>query len=213
MKKPVTILIAEDHILVREAWQLILNDDPRFTVTGSCSAGEEVVQLASQLAPDVILMDINLKGMDGFRATEMIHLQNPSIKIIGLSMHVELSFVKKMMKAGASGYVTKNSGPDELFAAIEQVQGAGKFICEEVRQELSMRFTETGQGQSSPQLSIRELQVVSYIKKGYSSREIASMLGVSGKTIDNHRHNIMKKLNVHNTAALVDQVNRLGMGS
>lgn len=210
MKRPITIFIAEDHILVREAWQLVLNEDPRFTVIGSCSAGEEAVQLASQLAPDVILMDINLQGMDGFRATEEIHRQNPSIKIIGLSMHVELNFVKKMMSAGASGYVTKNSGADELFAAIGH-EGPGKFVCEEVRQELSMHFAETNSGQPSTKLSPREQEIVTYIKRGHSSREIASMLGLSRKTVDHHRYNIMKKLNVHNTAALVNYVNKQGM--
>jgi DNA-binding NarL/FixJ family response regulator len=206
--KPITVLIAEDHILIREVWQLFLETDPRFKVVGCTSSGEETVELTVNLQPDIVLMDINLKGMDGLQATARIVELCPNTKVVGLSMHTEISYVKKMMKLGAMGYMTKNSAAEELFKSILEAYNNRKYICDEIRQELSLRFAEGGERRKSTTLSLREMEIIDHIKQGCSSKEIALRLNLSARTVDQHRYKILKKLNVNNTAALINEVNK-----
>jgi DNA-binding NarL/FixJ family response regulator len=207
--KAITILIVDDHVLIREAWNQLLDSDARYKVVGACSNGETAFELTGQLHPDIILMDINLQGLGGIEATPIISKSYPNSKIIGLSGYTETCYVKTMMKTGAMGYVTKSSGAAELFKAIDEVYNNRKYICDEIKNLLCMDITEENGKKKSAVLSPRELEIIKLLQKGFSSKEIALLLKLSAKTIDMHRYNIRRKLNVKNTAALVNQANNI----
>jgi len=206
----ITILIADDHKLIRETWSFILNSDPRFQVIAQCSNGEEAIKEAQKLRPKVVLLDINMTPISGIEATQQIRKFSPATKIIGVSMHSQPAYVKKLLKLGAHGYVTKNSPQQEMFEAIEEVLKGNRFICSEVKTILSEQaFEEEAGGANS--LSNRELEIIKLIKDGLSSKEISTTLNISLKTVEVHRHNILKKLNLKNSAALVNFINESGL--
>ena len=206
----ITILIADDHMLIRDTWSSILNSDPRFQVISRCSNGEEAIREAQKLRPKVVLVDINMTPVSGIEATQQIRKFSPASKIIGVSMHSQPAYVKKLLKLGAHGYVTKNSPQQEMFEAIEEVMKGNRYICSEVKTILSEQaFDEENSGANS--LSNRELEIIKYIKDGLSSKEISGALNISLKTVEVHRHNILKKLNLKNSAALVNYINESGL--
>lgn len=205
----ITILITEDHILVREAWCRMFNDDPRFNVIAECTTGEEAIETSQKLRPDLVMMDINLPGINGIEATREIIKLVPDSKILGVSLHAQPAYAFKMMKAGASGYITKNSPMDEMFLAITDICNEKKYICKEVKELLSDSMI-SGDDEAAilNSLSKKEIRIISFIQKGYSSREIASSLLIAVKTVERHRYNIFKKLKIKNVAALVNLVNK-----
>jgi two-component system invasion response regulator UvrY len=201
----ITILIADDHKLIRQTWEFIFNTDARFQVIGESASGEEAVETAKQLRPDVVIMDINLPGINGVEATAQIRKFSPGSKIIGVSMHTQPSFAKVIMRNGAMGYVTKSSSREEMFKAILEVHAGNKYICDEIKNILSdSLMTDEKEGNGINSLSQREIEIISQIKKGDSSKEIAVNLCLSIKTVEVHRYNILKKLKLKNTAALVN---------
>jgi DNA-binding NarL/FixJ family response regulator len=204
----ISILIADDHTLVRETWSFILNTDPRFSVVAESGSGEEAVELAKQLKPNIVIMDINLPGMNGIEATQLIRKFSPTSKVLGVSLHTQPTYARKMMQKGAMGYVTKNSSREEMFKAIMEIQDGKKYICDEIKNILSEQVI-SGEDQQSGlnSLSQREIEIISFIKKGNSSKEIADTLNISVKTVEVHRYNILKKLNLKNAAALVNFIN------
>src|SRR6266545_7958868 len=185
----ITILIADDHTLVRETWSFILNSDPRFYVVAECGSGEEAVEMAKNLRPAIVIMDINLPGINGIEATQLIRKYSPGSKILGVSLHTQPTYARKMMQKGAMGYVTKNSSREEMFKAIIEIQAGRKYICDEIKNILSEQMLngdEQASGLNS--LSQREIEIISFIKKGHSSKEIADILSLSAKTIEVHRY-------------------------
>lgn len=214
--KKITILIADDHTLVRETWCFILNTDPRFQVVAESGTGEAAVELAIKLRPDVVIMDINLPGINGIEATQRIRKQVPEAKILGVSLHTQPSYARKMIQKGAMGYVTKNSSREEMFNAILEIVQGKKYICNEINAIVSeQELGDTDQSTGVNTLSQREIEVITFLKKGHSSKEIADALHLSVKTIEVHRYNILKKLNLKNTAALVNFIHnsQLDLGS
>ena len=203
----ITILITDDQALVREAWSFILGSNPKFQVVAECSSGEEAIKKSIELRPNIVIMDINLPGMKGIEATEQIRKYSPASKIIGVSMHSEPAYVSKIMNAGALGYVTKNSHPEEMFKAISEVAADRKYICDEIKNNLSELFLSDVESKKDKPLSVREMEIVEYIKKGDSSKEIAAKLDLSVKTVEVHRYNILKKLDLKNSASLVNFMN------
>ena len=208
----ITILLVDDHKLIRDSWSFILNSDDRFRVVGETSDAEELVSLAKEKKPRIVLMDINMSPVNGFEATKLVRQYSPGSKVIGISMHSMPAYARKMMQIGAMGYVTKNSSKDELMNAIVEVNGGKKYICEEVKNILAQQELEEDTGKPDLNaLSRRELDIVKLIKEGLSSREIALRLDISLKTVEVHRYNILKKLNLKNTAALVNFINAQGL--
>lgn len=204
----ITILIADDHTLVRETWSFILNTDPRFTVVAESGSGEEAVELAKKMRPQVAIMDINLPGINGIEATQQIRKYSPGTKVLGVSLHTQPTYARKMMQKGAMGYVTKNSSREEMFKAIMEIQAGKKYICDEIKNILSEQVISGDDPQTGlNSLSQREIEIIAYIKKGFSSKEIADALNISVKTVEVHRYNILKKLNLKNAAALVNFIN------
>ncbi|MFN9711164.1 MAG: response regulator [Bacteroidota bacterium] len=207
----ITILIADDHKLIRETWSFILNSDPRFQVVSQCSNGEEAIAESQKLRPKVALLDINMTPISGLEATQQIRKYSPATKIIGVSMHSQPAYVKKLLKLGAHGYVTKNSPQNEMFEAIVEVNKGGRYICSEVKTILSEQAFDEESNSGINSLSNRELEIIKYIKDGLSSKEISTELNISLKTVEVHRHNILKKLNLKNSAALVNYINSAGL--
>jgi len=203
----ISILIADDHKLIRDTWSFILNTDQRFKVVAECSNGEEAVEQAKQKRPQIVLMDINMTPVSGLEATKQIRKVSPGSRIIGVSMHSQPAYAKKMLQIGAKGYVTKNSSRDEMFKAILEVHKGNRYICDEVKNIISEQIMDDNPSQGINSLSERELQIVKLIKEGFSSKEISAQLNISLKTVEVHRHNILKKLNLKNSAALVNYIN------
>lgn len=205
----ISVLIADDHKLIRETWSYILNSDPRFNVIAECGDAADAVELAKNKRPNIILMDINMAPFSGFEATEKIRKYAPGSKIIGVSMHSQPAYAKKMLQVGARGYVTKNSSKEEMIKAIMEVYGGNKFICEEIKNIISDQLLTDPQTDTPNinALTEREIQIINYIKEGSSSKEIATALNISLKTVEVHRHNILKKLKLKNSASLVNFIN------
>lgn len=206
-----TILIVDDHKLIRDTWSFILNSDPNFQVIAETDNGQESIELARKHNPDVILMDINMSPMNGFDATKEIRKVSSDSRIIGVSMHSQPAYAKKMLQIGAMGYVTKNSSRNEMITAISEVAKGNKYICNEVKTILSEQILEESDKPDINLLSQREVEIIDLIKKGMSSKEIAQNLNITLKTVEVHRHNILKKLNLKNTAALVNFINTSGI--
>ncbi len=132
--KKITIVIVDDHRLVRETWSFILNSDPRFKVIGDCASGEEALIKVPRLNPDVVIMDINLPGINGIEATEILTKSNCPSKILAVSLHTQPKYALKMLEAGALGYVTKNSAKEEMYKAVTEAVAGNIFICDEIRE-------------------------------------------------------------------------------
>ena len=208
----ITILLVDDHKLIRDSWSFILNSDPRFIVIGETSSGAEAIEIAQEKRPRIILMDVNMTPVTGFDATKEISRISPESKIIAVSMHTMPAYAKRMMQLGAMGYVTKNSSKDEMITAIVEVNGGRKYICNEVKNILAeQELDENADTPDMNNLSRRELDIIKLIKEGHSSKEIALQLDISLKTVEVHRYNILKKLKLKNTAALVNFINTKGI--
>jgi DNA-binding NarL/FixJ family response regulator len=208
----ITILLVDDHKLIRESWSFILNSDPRFQVIGEISNADEAVEVAKEKKPKIVLMDINMSPTNGFDGTKLIRKYSPGSRIIGISMHSMPAYARRMLQMGAMGYVTKNSSKDELINAIVEVNNGKKFVCEEVKNILAQQELEDDGGKPDMNvLSRREIDIVKLIKEGLSSKEIAANLDISLKTVEVHRYNILKKLSLKNTAALVNFINAQGL--
>lgn len=204
----INVLIADDHKLIRETWSYILSSDERFQVIAECGDSEQAVEMARQKRPHIVLMDINMTPISGFDATERIRKVSPASKIIGVSMHSQPAYAKKMLQIGAKGYVTKNSSKEEMIKAIIEVNNGNKYICEEIKNNISeMILEENKDVPSVNSLTEREIQIINLIKEGLSSKEIASNLNISLKTVEVHRHNVLKKLKLKNSASLVNFIN------
>jgi len=206
----IRIAIADDHKLFGETLREMLNAHPGFEVIALCQNTEELIETALSKKPDIILMDINIPPFSGIEATQKLAGISKA-KVIGLSMHSHPSYFKNIMQMGARGYVTKNSSKEEIFNAILQVYAGNKFICTEIKNAISGQLLE---GDSSkPNLGIltgREIEIINYIKEGLSSKEIAVKFFIALKTVEVHRHNILKKLHLKNSTSLVNFVHQNG---
>jgi DNA-binding NarL/FixJ family response regulator len=206
--KKVSIMIVDDHTLIRETWSFLLGKNENFDVVAECGDGERAIELARDKRPDVVLLDINMAPMSGFDVLKMIRKYSPSSKIIGVSMHSQPAYAKKMLRLGAKGYVTKNSPRQEMLEAISEVSNNRVYICQEVKNILSDQLLNNDSvNPDINTLSDREMQIVRALKEGLSSKEIASELSISLKTVEVHRHNILKKLKLKNTVSLINFIN------
>ena len=207
--KPITILVADDHKLVREAWSFILNNDDRFKGIAECPNAESAIMQVKDLRPDVVIMDINMPGMNGIEAIPFIRKFSPISKILGVSCYTFPDIARKMIIAGASGYLTKNSSRDEMFHAIIEVMAGKKYLCKEIKSliEESINGTDDPKVRLST-LSVREIEIISAVRKGLTSKEIAQEFRLAPKTVEIHRYKILKKLKLSNSAELVDFFNK-----
>jgi DNA-binding NarL/FixJ family response regulator len=207
MEKKITVLLVDDHSLVRRGFRRMLEDEPDMQVVGEAADGEESIKLAKQLHPQVVVMDCALPGINGLEATRQIIDNLPDTAVLMLSMHNESTWVRQALEAGARGYVLKNALDLELGAAIRKVAGGETLFDPAVEQRSTLK------GERSGALTQRELEVLQMIVDGKSNKEIATVLGLSANTIAVHRANIMNSLGIHKTAELVVYAIRAGLVS
>lgn len=205
MAKKITVLLVDDHRLVRRGFRRMLEDEADMEVVGEAGDGEESVKLAKQLKPQVVVMDCALPGMNGLQATRQIIEDSPETAVLVLSMHSENTWVRQAIEAGAKGYVLKDALDLELGAAIRKIAGGETVFDPKVEQRTALR------GERSAALTPRELEVLQMIVDGKSNKEIATALDLSANTIAVHRANIMNTLGIHKTAELVVYAIRAGL--
>jgi DNA-binding NarL/FixJ family response regulator len=203
---PITVLLVDDHSLVRRGFRLLLEEDPDIRVVGEASDGHEAVQEACRLRPAVVVMDFALPSMNGAVATRHILKSCPSTAVLVLSMHSDVSYVRTCLEAGSKGYLLKNAMDLELVQAVKRV-AANECVLDPRLGSLAE------QPAVQPGLTTRELEVLQLIVNGRSNKEIATVLGLSANTIAVHRANIMQTLSIHNTAELVVYAIRQGLVS
>ena len=206
----VTVMIIDDHELIRDAWTILLSKDGRFQITEKLGDPEEVEEKLKKKQPDLVLLDINLGSKDGFEVLELIKKYSPNSKVIAVSMHNQTIYVKRMIKGGAKGYITKNSSAQEFLHGIEMVMKGGRYICKEVKNVLAAQML-AGERSKVNKLTYREIEIIKCLREGLSSKEIAAKLSLTTKTIEVHRHNILKKLEVKNSIAAIEIANAYGL--
>ena len=202
----ITVLLVDDHGLVRRGFRRMLEDEPGIQVVGEASDGNDAVEAAARLHPAVVVMDFALPSMNGAVATRCILKTRPETAVLILSMHSEPTYVRTCLDAGARGYLLKNAMDLELVDAVKRV-AAGERVLDQRLGSLAEREED------APSLTTRELQVLQLIVLGRSNKEIAGVLGLSANTVAVHRANIMQALNIHNTAELVVYAIRKGLVS
>lgn len=207
MEKKITVLLVDDHSLVRRGFRRMLEDEKDMEVVGEAGDGEQAVKLAKELHPRVVVMDCALPGINGLEATRAILEHSPNAAVLMLSMHTEGTWVRQAIQAGAKGYVLKNALDLELGAAIRKVAAGETVFDPQVEQRSTLK------GERSTGLTPRELEVLQMIVDGKSNKEIAAALDLSANTIAVHRANIMNTLGIHKTAELVVYAIRTGLVS
>jgi len=209
----VSIVIADDHKIVREGLIRLLEAREDFTVVGEAANGREAVALVMEKRPDIVLMDINMPKLSGIDATRQLGKAGCQSKILVLSMHESRVYVEEVLRAGASGYVVKNSASTDVHNAIDAVQSGASYLSPAITQQVVDAIARPGDARTAgvSMLTEREREVLTLIAEGLSSREIASDLGVSLKTIDSHRSNLMEKLDIHKVSGLVRFAIRAGL--
>ena len=207
----IDVLLTDDHALVRTGVRRLLEDSKQVRIVGEASSGEEGVELAQRLHPDIILMDVNMPGIGGVEACRRILQRDPSQKIIVLTIHNEQTFPKRMLEIGARGYLTKECCVDEILVAIQKVHKGGAYIAPSIAQQLAMSLLPGNEHNPIDRLSRREFQVMLMISHGLTNAEISEKLCLSPKTISTYRLRLLEKLGAQNEVDLVKIAVEQGM--
>lgn len=211
----IRILLADDHRLMRHGLRSLIQGEPDMEVIGEAENGRSAVRLAEELAPDVIVMDVAMPDLNGIEATRQVKDRTPAIEVLALSMHSDGPFVVRMLEAGAAGYLLKDTAFEQLATAIREVSEGRKYLCPEVTgpivEDYLRRLSEP-EVAATP-LSPREREVLQLLAEGMISKQIASELNISVKTIETHRSRLMKKLGIRSVAELTKYAIRHGITS
>ena len=207
----ISVLIVDDHDIVRAGVGRLLADVNGINVIGEASSGEEAVQAAREKRPNVVLMDVKMPGIGGLGATRRMLKDNPNIKIIALTVCGEEPFPTKLLQAGAAGYLTKGSDLDEMITAIRTVHAGNRYIGPEIAQQLALKTVKDADGSPLDQLSERELQVMMMITGGLKVQEISDKLCLSPKTVNSYRYRLFDKLDVNSDVELTHLAIRHGI--
>ncbi len=204
MKEESTIVIAEDHTILREGLLSLLSSEPELRVVGEAKDGREAIRRVEQLEPDLILMDLSMPRMNGVEAIREIKNRIPETRVLALTVHKAEEFVLEVLQAGADGYVLKDASSKELVMAIRSVLGGQRYLSPAVSQMVIEGYLAGRKTSESPwdTLTKREREILKLIAEGHKNKEIADYLCISVKTVEKHRANLMKKLDLHSAAAL-----------
>ncbi len=202
MEGNIKVLIVDDHKLISEAWSSLLKDAPAIVVVGTADNEQGAYDSALSLRPDIILMDINLGSGSGIDAAVKINNSLPKSRVIGLSLHDDITYVKKFLSIGAKGYLTKNTTKSELIAAIHAVFNGEVYIASDIKDRYFTDLLNVNNSASKKELTLKEIEIVKLIAQGHTSKDIADKLFISARTVETHRHNILKKLSLPNAAQL-----------
>lgn len=210
----VTILLVDDHRMMREGLRLVLDQESEFKVAGEAANGRDAVVLAEQLKPDIVIMDIGMPDLNGIDATREIRRISPTSRIVALSTYSDKRYVLGMLEAGASGYVLKNAAAEELVHAIQQIVRGQKYLSPELTSTVVNVYLQRMLTATPPVgqiLSPRERETLQLLAEGKTSKEIAAQLFISVKTVDMHRQNLMNKLGLRSVAELTKYAIREGL--
>jgi len=204
---PITILLADDHIIVRQGLRALLEAEPDFRIVAEAQTGREAVELTRQLRPAVVVMDIAMPILNGVLATQQILKAFPATRVLILSAYAADAYIEQVTAAGAAGYLLKQSSLVDLALAIRRVQAGTTFFSPSISKRLRARQKQplalkAAAGKELVRLSPRELEVLQLVAEGDANKEVAAELGISLKTVEKHRHNLMQKLQIHHTAGL-----------
>jgi RNA polymerase sigma factor (sigma-70 family) len=206
MGKKIRIVLADDHTILREGLRALLSVDPKFKIVGEAADGREAVRCVEKLGPDLVLMDLSMPRMTGMDAIREIKKRYPVTKVIALTVHRSEEYLRTTLQAGADGYVLKDATHDELMIAIQSVLEDKTYLSHSVSKKVIEGYLKAKEGQMPNStlelLSPREREVLKLIAEGYKNKEIAADLCISIKTVEKHRTNLMKKLDLHSSAAL-----------
>ena len=211
----IKVLIADDHQVFRDGIESILEDVEGMEVVAQAEDGKIVLEKLKTITPDVILMDISMGDANGIETTQIVKKDYPQIKVLVLSMHEETDYIVKMLEAGASGYLLKDAGSNEMIKAIQEVYSGGTYYSQQVSAAIVSRLTNRNKKKEKQRgitLTRRETEILELITNEYTNPEIAEKLFISIRTVDTHRRNLLEKLNVKNTAGLVKYALRHGIG-
>jgi DNA-binding NarL/FixJ family response regulator len=198
------IMLADDHETVREGLKMIVNAQDDMEVVGFAADGREAVTKAQELLPDVLVMDISMPKLNGLKATQKLNEVCPQVKVLTLSRHADDGYIRELLGAGACAYVLKQSAPGELIHAIRAVAAGGKYIDPKLAAKVMDNYSDRGaRGEAKGNLTDRESEVLRLIALGYSNKEIAARLTLSVKTVEVHKANAMRKLNITSRIDLV----------
>ena len=199
----IKVLLADDHSIVRDGLRRIIEESGEMEVVAEASDGQEALQLVPGTTPDVAVIDISMPGLDGLEVLSRLQAQNPELPVLILTMHEEGQYVVRAIEAGAMGYITKQSAPEQLVKAIRKVHSGHRYLTDEATEALALRIAKGGEDQSPlDSLSMRELQVLRRLAMGHTNREIARAYHISIKTVDTYRARLLKKLGLRNNADL-----------
>jgi DNA-binding NarL/FixJ family response regulator len=201
----IRILICDDHTLFVEGLKAMLRNESSLQIVGEAGDGRQAVELVKQLKPDLLLMDVSMPDMNGFEATRRVHEFDPSVKVLILTMHDEEELVARCLEAGAAGYIIKDAPASQLLYAIEMIQKGERYLSPAVLKKVLASYPKnsTRPQTSYDRLSPREREVLKLLAEGFSVKEIAARLNLSVKTVDVHKTNLMKKIDVHDRTELV----------
>jgi len=213
MSEKIRILIADDHTIFRSGLKLLLSSEPAFEVVAEAEDGAQAIELAKQLQPDVVLMDIGMPGINGYEATQRIKEEIPDVNVLALTMHRSEEYFFKMLDAGASGYVLKGAETGELMHALQTVAQGDAFLYPSMARSLVDRYlqTQSGENINRQHLTSREEEILQMIADGYSNNDIAEKLVISPSTVHTHRTNIMQKLGLSKRHELVQYARNQGL--
>ena len=213
--KKLRILLADDHIVMRTGLRALLERQPNLEVVGESENGRETVELAASLGPDVVVMDVGMPILNGIEATKTIVTQRPATAVVILSMHADESYVMRALKAGARGYLLKDSAAADLISAIHAVSQNKSFFSPKVSRILAEDYVrvlkQKGAVDSYDLLTNREREILQLVAEGKANKEVATALNISPYTVETHRRHILEKLNLHNPAELILYAVRKGI--
>lgn len=208
----ISVLLIDDHKLIRVGIRKILEESAGITVAGEAESGEEGLRLAREHKPDVVLLDVNMPGIGGIEALRKLKAYDPQVRVIVVSVHAEEPMPSKMLEAGADGYMSKNRAADEVLAAVQKVSQGERYLTADIAQQLALgRFGGGSQASPFDQLSEREMQVMLLVTRGRSIQDISDQLALSPKTVSTYRYRIYEKLDVHNDVELTRFAMRHGV--
>ena len=210
MAKKTTIVLVDDHAVVRAGVRRLLEQEPLFEVTGEAESGEKAYQIFGELKPDVMVMDLSMPGMGGLEAIRRILMRYEKAKILVLSMHEDLSFANQALKLGAKGYLTKNTLADDLVKSIETVTQGDVFLSDEIAKKMAMQSI-SGNQDPVHELSAREFEIFRLLAEGLDIDAIASTLNISSKTVSNYQAMIKQKLNINTPIELIRYAIKVGV--
>ena len=210
MAKKTTIVLVDDHAVVRAGVRRLLEQEPLFEVIGEAESGEKAYQILAQLKPDVMVMDLSMPGMGGLESIRRILMRYEKAKILVLSMHEDLSFANQALKLGAKAYLTKNALADDLVKSIETVTQGDVFLSDEIAKKMAMQSI-SGNQDPVHELSAREFEIFRLLAEGLDIEAIASTLNISSKTVSNYQTMIKQKLNINTPIELIRYAIKVGV--